>query len=211
MYDPKDSAASRIDVESYNTTLVGSNPRVHANPAVFFNRPGTYNVCLQTSNSVGPSSVKCKPNYLRVTPPKDNPMGAGTVQPIYEQFGNIMDDGGRTGNYSHNRIDYATIIPCGAKTITLTFSQFKVAAGDELKIYDGVNAGGIPLHPGSGFTLNNTPKAPVVATSGAMYLYFSTNGAVNDSGFIASWATERGPTVAPVADFVIPDTLVQSD
>jgi hypothetical protein len=207
MYDPKDSAASRIDVESYNTTLVGSNPRVHANPAVFFNRPGTYNVCLQTSNSVGPSSVKCKPNYLRVTPPKDNPMGAGTVQPIYEQFGNIMDDGGRTGNYSHNRIDYATIIPCGAKTITLTFSQFKVAAGDELKIYDGVNAGGIPLHPGSGFTLNNTPKAPVVATSGAMYLYFSTNGAVNDSGFIASWATERGPTVAPVADFVIPDTL----
>jgi len=207
MYIPTDSAASRLNVENGNSTLDGANPYIFANPAVFFDRPGNYTVCLQNSNGVGPSSVKCKPNYLRVTPPKDNNMGAGTIQPIFESNGNIIDDGGRTGNYSNNRIDYATIIPCGAKTITLTFTQFKVAAGDELKIYDGTNASGVPLHPGSGFTLNNVPKTPLIASSGALYLYFSTNGTGVDSGFIANWTTERGPVIAPVADFITPDTI----
>ena len=207
MYDPTDSAATRMDVETYNSNLVGNNPFVNANPSVFFNRTGTYTVCLQTSNSQGPSSLLCKKNYVRVTPFKDNNLGAGTVQPIYEQSGNIIDDGGRTGNYSNNRVDYATIIPCGAKKITLTFSQFKVASGDILRIYDGTDAAATPIHTGSGFTLGNVPKAPVVATSGAMYILFTTNGSGQDSGFIASWTTERGPIVQPVADFVIPDTL----
>ena len=207
LYDPIDSAATRVDIENNNSTLVGSNPYVHANPAVFINNPGNYTVCLQNSNSQGPSSLLCKPNYLRVTPPKDNSLGAGTILPIYEQTGNIMDDGGRNGNYSNNRIDYATIIPCGAEVITLTFSQFKLAAGDELKIYDGVNAAGIPLHPNTGFTLGSVPTKPIKAYSGAMYLYFSSNNTINDSGFIASWTTDRGPIKPPVADFVIPDTL----
>lgn len=207
MYDPKDSANTRIDVETFNSNLVGNDPFTNANPSVFFNTTGNYTVCLQNSNNLGPSNILCKPNYLRVTPPKDNNMGAATVQPIYEQTGNIIDDGGRTGNYSNNRIDYATIIPCGAKTITLKFSQFKVSTSDYLKIYDGVDALGKPLHPGNGFSGSVVPSGPIVATSGAMYLYFSTNGSGNDSGFIASWTTDRGPIVAPVADFVIPDTL----
>jgi PKD repeat protein len=209
MYDPADSAATRQDVETYNSNLVGNDPFVHANPSVFFNRTGDYTVCLQTSNNMGPSALLCKKNYVRVTPFKDNNMGAGTVQPIFEQNGNIIDDGGRTGNYSNNRIDYATIIPCGAKKITLTFSQFKVASGDILRIYDGTDASGTPLHTGGGYTLGNTPTKgqPIIANTGAMYLLFTTNGSGTDSGFIASWTTERGPVVIPVADFVIPDTL----
>ena len=208
MYDPTDSVNTRLDVESFNTNLVGNNPYIHANPSVFFNKIGTYTVCLQTSNSIGPSSVLCKKNYVRVTPFKDNPMGAGTVQPIYESQGTIMDDGGRTGSYSNSRIDYATIVPCGAKKITLKFSQFRVRdAGDLLKIYDGTDASGKPLHPGNGFTIGNVPTGPIVATSGAMYLYFSTSGSGVDSGFIASWTTEKGTVAAPIADFVIPDTL----
>lgn len=208
MYDKNDSAATRTDVEFFNTNvLVGSDPYKNQNPNVFFNKPGNYTVCMQASNSQGPSSLLCKPNYLRVTAPKDNPLGAGTVQPIYEQSGNIIDDGGRTSNYSNNRVDYATIIPCGAETITLTFSQFKVSTGDLLKIYDGVNAAGIPLHPGNGFSQTVVPTAPLVAKSGAMYIYFSTNGTGVDSGFVASWVTKRGPDVKPVADFIIPDTL----
>jgi PKD repeat protein len=207
MYDRKDSAATRIDVETFNSNLVGNDPYTNQNPNVFFNKPGNYTVCMQASNNQGPSSLVCKTDYLRVTAPKDNPLGAGTVQPIYEQNGNIIDDGGRTGNYSNNRVDYATIIPCGAETITLTFSQFKVAAGDVLKIYDGVNAGGKALHPGNGFTLGTVPTAPIVANSGAMYIYFSTNGSGVDSGFVASWVTKRGPDVKPVVDFIIPDTL----
>ncbi|MFM9945144.1 MAG: immunoglobulin-like domain-containing protein, partial [Bacteroidia bacterium] len=208
MYDKADSVNTRQDVEFLNSNLVGGNPYKNQNPSVNISKPGNYTVCMQASNSQGPSSLLCKPNYLRVTAPKDNPLGAGTVQPIYEQSGRIIDDGGITGNYSNNRIDYATIIPCGAETITLTFSQFKIKdVGDLLKIYDGQNAGGIPLHPGNGFTFGTVPTAPIVAKSGAMYLYFSTNATGVDSGFVASWVTVRGPTKAPVADFVIPDTL----
>jgi len=209
MYDPVDSAGTRQDVETYNSNLVGSDPFTNANPSVFFNRTGDYTVCLQTSNNQGPSNLLCKSKYIRVTPFKDNNMGAGTVQPIYELNGNIIDDGGRTGNYSNNRIDYATIIPCAAKKINLLFSQFKVASGDFLKIYDGTDASGTPLHPGNGFTLGTVPSktTPIVANTGAMYLYFTTNGTGTDSGFIASWTTERGPSIPPVADFVIPDTL----
>ena len=207
LYDPADSINSRLDVESYNFNLVGNNPNTNANPSVFFNKTGNYTVCLQTSNSKGPSSILCKPNYVRVTPFKDNNMGAGTVQPIYESNSCIIDDGGRTGPYSNNRIDYATIIPCGAKKITLTFSLFKVGAGDLLKIYDGTDASGKPLHPGTGFTKGNEPKGPIIAYSGAMYLYFSTDGSGVDSGFVACWSTEKGAVLPPVASFDIPDTL----
>ncbi|MCC6720778.1 MAG: DUF5011 domain-containing protein [Bacteroidia bacterium] len=209
MYDPIDSANTRTDVEIYNSNLVGNDPFSNANPPVFFNMTGDYTVCLQTSNSKGPSNLLCKPKYVRVTPFKDNNLGAGTVIPIYESNGNLIDDGGRTGNYSNNRVDYATIIPCGAKKISLTFSQFKVAAGDILRIYDGTDATGTPLHTGSGFTLGNAPSktTPIVANSGAMYVLFTTNSSGNDSGFIASWTTEKGPINAPIADFVIPDTL----
>jgi PKD repeat protein len=209
MYDPTDSAASRATVENDNYgLLVGNDPYKNSNPDIFFSRTGTYTVCLQTSNLKGPSKELCKKNYVRVTPFKDNNLGAGTVQPIYEASGNIIDDGGRNGNYSNNRIDYATIIPCGAKKITLTFKQFKVLAGDELKIYDGTNAAGTPLHPGTGFTAGTSPIGKqIVATSGAMYIYFSTNGTGNDSGFIASWVTEKGITNPPIASFTVPDTL----
>ncbi len=204
----QDSAASRADVETFNTNLVGNNPLINANPQVFFNRIGTYTVCLQTSNVIGPSNLLCKKNYIRVTPFKDNNMGAGTVQPIYESSGCIIDNGGRTGPYSNNRIDYATIIPCGAKKITLNFSQFKVQSGDFLKIYDGTDASGKPLHPGvNGFTLGTVPTGPIVATSGAMYLYFSSNASGVDSGFIACWTTEKGIVDPPIASFTIPDTL----
>lgn len=208
MYDPIDSVGTRQDVESYNSNLVGNNPYVNANPNVFFNRTGTYTVCLTTSNSLG-SFIRCKNNYVQVTKTYNNNMGVGTIQPIYEQVGDISDDGGPANNYTDNSpgFKYATIIPCGAKKITLTFSQFKLASGDYLKIYDGTNANGKPLHSGSGFTNGKVPTSALIAYSGAIYLYFSTNGSGNDEGFIASWKTEGGANNQPIADFLIPDTL----
>ena len=112
-----------------------------------------------------------------------------------------------SGSHSSNRIDYKTIIPCGAKKITLTFSYFKVSStGSLLKIYDGTDASGKPLHPGSGFTYGNYPTNPLIAYSGALYLYFSTTGTNTDS-FAACWTTELD-TLPPVAKFEIQDTLI---
>ena len=190
LYDPADSAASRADVEFYNLNLVGNDPYKNTNPMVFFNKIGNYTVCLQTANSKGPSSLLCKPNYVKVTPFKDKILGAGTVQPIDELSGCILDDGGRTGPYSNDRKDYATIIPSGTNKITLKFKQFRVDFGDSLKVYDGTNNSGKPIHTGKGFTLGNTPKSPLIATSGAMYLFFSTNSSGVDSGIIACWTAE---------------------
>jgi PKD repeat protein len=209
MFDPIDSAKTRQDVDANNSNLVGNNPYVNANPSVIFTRSGNYTVCFSASNSLGGSNLLCKKNYVQVTGNYTNNMGSGTVQPIYTQTGDISDDGGPANNYTDNSpgFKYATIIPCGAKKISLSFSQFKLAAGDYLKIYDGTNANGKPLHSGSGFTNGYSPTGTLLAYSGAIYLYFSTNGSVNDAGFVASWTTERGTGKAPVADFVIPDTL----
>lgn len=113
--------------------------------------------------------------------------------------------------YSNNRIDYATIQPCDAKKITLTFSCFKVAdVGDLLRVYDGTDASGKPLHSGSGFTYGNPPPDSLIAYSGAMYLYFTTNGSGTDSGFVTSWTSEKDTTKGPIALFEIPDTIYNS-
>jgi hypothetical protein len=113
--------------------------------------------------------------------------------------------------YSNNRIDYFTFQPCDAKTITLTFNCFKVAdAGDLLRVYDGTDASGKPLHSGLGFTYGNPPPDSLMAFSGAMYLYFTTDGSGTDSGFVVNWKYEKDTTKGPIALFEIPDTIYNS-
>ncbi len=47
----------------------------------------------------------------------------------------------------------------------------------------------------------------LIATTGSMYLYFSTNGGGNDSGFMARWTSVAG-TGSPIASMAFPaDTL----
>lgn len=112
--------------------------------------------------------------------------------------------------YNSSRIDYETILPCGANKITLTFSKFKVpSTAFLLKIYDGTDASGKALHPGSGFTYGNVPTSPLVAYSGAMYLYFSCTGSGTDTMYAACWTSE-GDTAKPVAKFEIADTIYNS-
>ncbi len=115
-----------------------------------------------------------------------------------------------SAGFNPNRIDYQTIFPCGATKITLSFSYFKVSSGTYLKIYDGTDASGKALHPGSGFTYGNAPSSPLVAYSGAMYLYFSTGSSTSSTdSFSACW-TSVLDTVKPIAKFEIADTIFNS-
>jgi PKD repeat protein len=77
-----------------------------------------------------------------------------------------------------------------------------------LKVYDGTNALGTPLHPGTGFTQGNAPSGPLTANSGAMYLLWNSGAGGTDSGFAATWTSVAGSGAAPVADFELPaDTI----
>jgi len=106
---------------------------------------------------------------------------------------------------SSNRIEYKLILPCEAIKITLTFSYFNVASGSFLRIYDGTDPSGTPLHPGSGFT-NGNPPSTLVAVSGAMYVYFSSSGSSSKDSFLACW-TSTVNSKPPVAKFEIADTI----
>ena len=90
--------------------------------------------------------------------------------------GTLYDKGGPLNNYTVPESNLeALIAPCGAKSVTLDFKQFKLLANANLKIFDGTDATGTPLHSGSGFTLNNAPTGPITANSGTMYLLFQLN------------------------------------
>jgi PKD repeat protein/subtilisin-like proprotein convertase family protein len=115
--------------------------------------------------------------------------------------GTVYDSGGPFGNYSNNENCGFLIQPPCADEITLSFNQFLLESNyDYLRVYDGVDATGILLLTASGGVLPNA----VTATSGSMFLRFTSDGSVVYSGFEAQWTTvQAGNDV--VADFVVSD------
>ncbi len=100
--------------------------------------------------------------------------------------GTFFDSGGAGGNYDNRESCSLLIQPTGGGTITLTFSAFDTqGAQDILTIYDGTNTSGTPL--GTFFGALATPFT-VSATSGAMFIDWSTNPGGNDPGWEAGWA-----------------------
>ncbi|MBI1307521.1 MAG: DUF5011 domain-containing protein [Bacteroidetes bacterium] len=219
LYLEVDSAGTRIDGDDY-PDLRGGDETVNQNPEIFtakaipgFPDVGKWCVGLTASNDVGASVTLIKKNYVEVIKGCDVEMGPGTVTGIP---GNVItceagtlknkDDG--SGNYSSPEANLdALIAPCGAKTITFTFDQWKVKANVNLKVYDGQNANGTPLHPKSGFTASDTPSAPLVAQSGALYFLWNSSGTQTDKGFLGHWTSTIGSQAPPTAKFSSPDTL----
>ena len=219
MYQESDSAATRIDGDDY-PDLRGGDETVNQNPEIFtakgipgFPDVGEWCIGLTSSNDVGASQTVIKKNYVEVIKGCDVEMGPGTVTGIP---GNVItceagtlknkDDG--SGNYASPEANLdALISPCGATSITFTFDQWLVKANVNLKVYDGQDATGTPLHPKSGFTATDTPSAPVVAKSGALYFLWNSSGTQTDKGFIGHWTSTIGSQDAPVAHFESADTM----
>ena len=185
------------------------------NPFFSFDEEGWWEVCLTSSNDVGPSSKVCKARYIEVVPPGEFLLGPNHL--ATNQGGILYDNGGRDVNYGNNRktsIDYFKILPCGAKEIRLTFTQLKLSlgdGGDRLRIYDGPDESGKELTPAGGITgVNQSVLRSSVfkAFSGSMYITFESNSANNDSGFIAIWDSELFPTKQPKSDFTTPYLVV---
>lgn len=219
LYDPSDSAATHLD-GNLLPQLSGGDETYNKNPDIFtakgipgYPDVGKYTVCLTASNDVGSSATKCKNQYVEVNRGDEFEMGPGTItsipgNTITAQKGAIINKVGSGGNYStpESNLD-ALIAPCAASEVTLTFDYWIVQSNVNLKVYDGPNAAGKPLHTGSGFTSTNAPSGPLVAKSGALYLLWNSTGTATAKGFRASWTSVVGTKIPPVAKFEIADTL----
>ena len=211
------------DTIDYNdqADMQGGDPYTHRNPFIYtgtnpagfskiFPDEGKWTVCLKSSNGYngGSSSAwTCKVDYIEVTRTSFS-IGPETSLPanvISASSGTIFDKGGQFNNYTAPEANLeALIAPCGATSVTLTFNTFKLLANANLKVYDGVNALGTPLHSGSGFTAGNFPSGPLTANSGAIYLLWNSSPGGTDSGFAASWTSVAGTGAAPIANFDLP-------
>lgn len=104
--------------------------------------------------------------------------------------GTLYDSGGPSGNYS-NREDCSFLIqPPSGRTLTLNFSEFDVQNADQLSIYDGTNASAPLLATLTGSSI----PTDIVATSGALFLNFTSNPGGNRAGFTATWSAPAIPT-----------------
>ncbi len=205
-----------ISVAQGGNVYADRNPVVYTgtNPVGFpkiFPDEGKWTVCLKSSNSIGASAVTCKTNYIEVTRTSFS-IGPETSLPanvITAVSGTIYDKGGQFNDYTAPESNLeALIAPCGAQSVTLNFNLFKLKANANLKVYDGINALGTPLHSGNGFTAGNEPSGSLTANSGALYLLWNSSAGSTDEGFAASWTSVAGSGAAPVANFTLPaDTI----
>jgi len=185
------------------------------NPVFSFDELGWWDVCLTSTNDIGPSTKVCKSKYIQAVPPGEFYMGPNKI--ASNQGGILYDNGGKTGNYGNNRktsIDYFQIFPCGAKEIRFTFTQLKLSlgdGGDRLRIYDGQDASGKEITPAGGITgvnQNMFRGSTIKAFSGSMYVTFESNSANNDSGFIAKWDSELLPVANPKSGYDVAYTTI---
>jgi PKD repeat protein len=201
LYDSSQSPA--IDL-----TEIDRSGGTKKNPTFDFYETANLTVCLRGYNLFGWSAWKCKPDYILVRPFSEYTVASG--QPtVTSRKGTMYDKGGRFADYERNAgkfTNFLRVVPCNAKEIDITFSQFKMAdASDKIFIFDGPEITGTPLHPAGGFTAAQyNGKAPftVTAKSGAFFIYYESNGSGQDSGFVATWDAEEGDGKAPVAGFV---------
>lgn len=116
-----------------------------------------------------------------------------------DESGTLFDSGGASGNYDDDEFCTFIIEPASGNNITLEFDQFSLVSFfflvDRLSIYDGTSSSGTLL---ASLTGTGLPSS-FTASSGAMYLEFSSDFIFNSSGFEARWITSE-----PIeADFII--------
>jgi len=97
-----------------------------------------------------------------------------------------LSDGSGSQDYINNANCSWLIQPPGASAITLTFTSFATEQGyDFVKVYNGTSASGILLGDFSGTSLPNA----VTASSGAMYVVFTSDNSQTAAGWSASYTS----------------------
>jgi len=162
-------------------------------PSVDYPTLGVYPVTLTATNAFG-TATEMKTDYITVT----NIVTLCTNSFADSESGIFLDSGGEGGNYSNGEDCGFLIDPGGcALEVTLDFTLFDLENGfDYLNIYDGEDVSA-PLI--GSYTGSNSPGT-VTASSGKMFIRFTSDGSVVDPGWVANW-TSVIATTPPVADF----------
>ena len=175
-----------------------------SDPQVMFLSPGEYKICLTTWNNLGQGNMLCKTAYIKVN--DDASLCSATESTL--PAGRLTDEGGANGNYTANSNCSFLIHPCAGE-VTLRFTQWLLSdADDKLSVYDGTDNSGTLIG-----TFNGNSNLPggtngLVASSGKMFIEWSTSPAGQTAGFVAYWTSTPDPnTPKPVANFVTQDSV----
>ncbi len=107
-----------------------------------------------------------------------------TASSVFSAWNNNIGNYIQNSNYGNNENCVWLIHPTGASQIDLNFEYFGTQANtDFVKVYDGQNASGALLGSFSG---TNLPPS-VTASSGYMYIVFTSNSSVTNIGFQANY------------------------
>lgn len=114
----------------------------------------------------------------------------GTTNITTTNFGTIEDGSGPIADYQNTANCSWLIAPDDSiSTITLNFERFNLAAGDELKVYNGPSASSPLLG-----TYTGTSLPPSVSSTGAqMFITFTTNGSGTAPGWLFNYNANTIP------------------
>ncbi|TNE82043.1 MAG: DUF5011 domain-containing protein [Bacteroidetes bacterium] len=199
------------------------------NPEILFSELGEYNVEFYSENILGAGNYVTKPTYIR----NIDVINFCSINGTTAEAGFIADEGGVFANYPNyagtGKLCGFLIQPACAADITFNFLDFDMSSYqvtgcfipgsnpqtlqpfDHVKIYDGTDNTGIPLHVAAGFPNGfsngpaNTPLAQlppsVTASSGSMFIEYSVNCAFNGRGFLGEWSSTPKVLPTPMASF----------
>lgn len=195
------------------------------NPVIIFTQTGRYTIGLAAGNAIGTGNTLRMNNYINIIQTMDMCSGVDTVN---SSSGYLYDDGGPFKPYGNNKNCHLLIQSKCNLPITLSFFAFDVSiynlawngslAGDYLRIYDGADTTGTPLHEKAGFPLgfqnrypaNLPPHIPTLtANSGSMYIVWHTDSSFVGDGFAAKWDMLSTNAPVTIASFTAPDTVWQ--
>jgi PKD repeat protein len=195
-----------------SATFVPPSTNASQNPYISFDYPGSYDVCLVTTNIRGADTI-CKQDYILVKPTQ---WMCQYVLPSVSKslFGYLYDDGGPFSDYANNVNCSILLDPC-ASQLGIEFTEFDFASGDYLRLYDGTDNTGTPMwdvnaYGNLGLTGDMTNSAfdtIFYSQSGKIYIELQTNASGQAPGFQAEWFGVKGNYNAPVANFIVDDTV----
>jgi Zn-dependent metalloprotease len=188
--------------ESYEWSFPGGSPSVSTlkNAKVVYSTPGDYAVRLKAKNAFG-EDTKTIEGIVKVR----EVIIMGSDKTSSEQEGLLFDSGGPSGKYFNNEnFGFLINIPC-ASEIRMAFQMLDLENGcDLIYIYEGTDQTGKLLYPTPGATKYDT----LIATSGNVYVHFTSDGSLVKKGFALEWTSMDVGNGPVKADFTLSDSVV---
>ncbi|MEO6167292.1 MAG: PKD domain-containing protein [Chitinophagales bacterium] len=163
---------------------------------IVYNDVGTFDVSLKVTNVFG-TNIIVKTDYITVNPV----FNVCDLATVTLPTGTFYDTGGPDANYQNNENCTLLLAPPCAGSVTLNFSSFASQANNDfLKVYDGTDASAPLLLSVSGFPF---PLPSVTGNSGKLFITWTSTVSQVNSGYAATFTSQIGGNVTPVADFSI--------